>query len=186
MLVLDLAGGATSLGELDVLRGCRDRGLPAPDQQVLRRTASGSVYLDFRWDRFGVVLEVDGIQHTWVEHVVGDAVRQNRIALDGDLVLRLPVLGLRIAPDLFFDQVQEALRRGGWGTDAAASPGRRSARWDVIRACRPRWDVIRAGRRGGTSYVPVALATRSYDVRTPRTQPPWDVMRAGSPGHQVV
>ena len=112
-LVLDLAGGVGSLGELDVLRGCRERGLPTPDQQVLRRTSSGTYYLDFRWRRWGVVLEVDGIQHTWVENVVADAVRQNRIALEGDTVLRLPVLGLRVARDVFFDQVEEALRRAG-------------------------------------------------------------------------
>src|SRR3954449_3744736 len=38
VVLIDLAGGVGSLGELDVLRGCRERGIPEPDKQVLRRT----------------------------------------------------------------------------------------------------------------------------------------------------
>ncbi|KQT91518.1 hypothetical protein ASG49_10875 [Marmoricola sp. Leaf446] len=120
-LVLELAGGAGSLGELDVLRALRERGLPQPDQQVLRRTSSGSYYLDFRWARWGLVLEIDGVQHGWVENVVADAVRHNAVAMDGDVVLRLPVLGLRLVPDLFLDQVEEALRRAGWSDGGAVA-----------------------------------------------------------------
>jgi very-short-patch-repair endonuclease len=112
-VLLDLVGGVGSLGELDVLRGCRERGIPEPDMQVLRRTRTGTYYLDFRWRRWKVALEVDGIQHTWVENVVGDALRQNTIAVAGDTVLRLPVLGLRVCPDQFFDQIAEALQRAG-------------------------------------------------------------------------
>jgi hypothetical protein len=122
VLLLDLAGGVGSLGELDVLRGCRERGIPEPDSQVLRRTASGTYYLDFRWDRWAVVLEVDGIQHAWVQQIVSDALRQNSIALSGDLVLRLPVLGLRLCPEEFFGQLQTALTNAGCpllGPDAA-------------------------------------------------------------------
>ena len=128
-VLLDLAGGVRSLGELDVLRGCRERGIPEPDLQVLRRTTSGTYYLDLRWKRWCVVVEVDGIQHTWVENVVGDALRQNTVALSGDTVLRLPVLGLRLCPDEFFAQIAEALRLPDarwttrvlperWGTDS--------------------------------------------------------------------
>jgi very-short-patch-repair endonuclease len=112
-VLLDLLGGVRSLGELDVLRGCRERDLPEPDLQVLRRTPTGTYYLDFRWKRWKVVLEVDGIQHSWVENVVSDALRQNTIALTGDTVLRLPVLGLRVCPDDFFAQLAEALRAAG-------------------------------------------------------------------------
>ena len=121
-VLLDLLGGIRSLGELDVLRGCRDRGIPEPDMQVLRRTATGTYYLDFRWRRWKLVLEVDGIQHSWVENVVADALRQNTIALTGDTVLRLPVLGLRVCPEEFFSQVADALRSAGCSLpgDAAA------------------------------------------------------------------
>ena len=112
-VLLDLLGGVRSLGELDVVRGCRERGMPEPDKQVLRRTKSGTYYLDFRWDRWQVVVEVDGIQHTWVENTVGEALRQNSIAMAGDTVLRLPVLGLRVCPDEFFAQIAEALPQLG-------------------------------------------------------------------------
>lgn len=112
--LIDLAGGIGSLAELDVLRGCRERGLPEPDLQVVRKTPDGSYFLDFRWSRWRTVLEVDGIQHTWAQHLVGDALRHNSIALEGDVVLRMPVLGLRLCPDDFFDQVNRALRRAGW------------------------------------------------------------------------
>ncbi len=112
-LLIDLAGGVRSLGELDVLRGCRERGIPEPDQQALRRTPTGTYYLDFRWSRWRVALEVDGIQHTWIEEVVPDALRQNSIVLAGDVVLRLPVLGLRVCPDVFFDQITAALVAAG-------------------------------------------------------------------------
>ena len=64
------------------------------------------------------MLEIDGIHHAWAEHVVGDALRQNSVALAGDTVLRLPLLGLRLQPDDFFAQIEEGLRRGGWRTAA--------------------------------------------------------------------
>lgn len=112
-VLLDLVGGASSMGELDVLKGCRERGIPEPDMQVLRRTATGTYYLDFRWRRWKVVLEIDGIQHAWMAQIVPDALRHNSIAMSGDTVLRLPVLGLRLCPDAFFDQLVEALERAG-------------------------------------------------------------------------
>ncbi len=113
-LVLELVGGIRSLNELDVVRGCRERGLPEPDKQVCRRTANGTYYLDFRWGRWRVVVEVDGIQHAWAVNLVGDALRHNRLAIAGDCVLRLPVLGLRARPDEFFAQISEALEAAGW------------------------------------------------------------------------
>lgn len=112
-VLLDLLGGVQSLGELDVIRGCRDRGIPAPDTQVLRRTGRGSIYLDLRWKRWKVVVEVDGIHHLGAQQVVSDALRQNSVALSGDTVLRLPLLGLRACPDDFFEQICEALRAAG-------------------------------------------------------------------------
>lgn len=119
-VVLELLGGVRSLGELDVVVGCRARGLPAPDSQVLRRSPRGSTYLDFRWARWRVVLEVDGIQHSWATEVVGDALRHNSIAISGDVVLRLPLLGLRLEPEAFFGQLREALIVAGWTPGLAA------------------------------------------------------------------
>lgn len=112
--VLDLLDGARSLGELDVVRELRRRGLPAPTQQVLRKGRDGRYYLDLYWEEFGLVLEIDGIQHSWVSSIVGDALRQNALVIDGDRVLRMPLLGLRLEPDAFFEQVEAGLALGGW------------------------------------------------------------------------
>ena len=66
-----------------------------------------------------MVVEIDGIHHTWAENVVGDALRQNAVAIQGHTVLRLPLLGLRLAPEEFFAQIAAALAGGGWGPAAA-------------------------------------------------------------------
>ena len=108
-VVKDIALGAQSLGELDFARLCRARGLPAPDRQVVRRGPKGRIYLDVRW-RCGVVVEIDGIQHTWGLAPVLDALRQNGVTLSRDTVLRIPNIGLRLHEDAFMDQVAQALR----------------------------------------------------------------------------
>lgn len=117
-VVGDMLGGVRSVGELDFARGCRRRGLPEPDRQVVRRGKDGRYYLDVCWDDFGLVVEIDGIHHTWATSVVPDALRQNEVALKRSTVLRLPLLGLRVAADEFFDQVERGLRDGGWGAAA--------------------------------------------------------------------
>jgi hypothetical protein len=117
-VVLDLMDGAGSLGELDVARLLARRGLPKPDRQVLRRDGKKRYYLDLYWERWGLVVEIDGIQHAWAENVVNDALRQNSIVIDGDIVLRIPLLGLRLRPEEFLDQVEEALVARGWARAA--------------------------------------------------------------------
>ncbi|WP_110239525.1 hypothetical protein [Nocardioides gilvus] len=111
--VLDLLGGVRSLGEADFARECRRRGLPEPTRQSVRRGPHGAWYLDVHWEDWGVVVEIDGIQHGWASEVVGDALRQNAITLASDVVLRLPLLGLRVAPEEFFAQIRQALVERG-------------------------------------------------------------------------
>lgn len=118
----DLLDGVRSLGELDVARECRRRGLPEPTRQVVRQAKNGTYYLDVYWKPWKLVVEIDGIQHTWAAQIVGDAIRQNSLALAGDTVLRLPLLGLRVAPDEFFAQIEDALVAAGCDI-----PGRRTA-----------------------------------------------------------
>lgn len=113
-VVTDLLGGVRSLGELEFARECRRRGMPEPDRQVVRRGRDGRYYLDVCWDDFHLVVEIDGIHHTWATEVVPDALRQNEVALGRSTVLRLPLLGLRVAADDFFEQVDRGLRAGGW------------------------------------------------------------------------
>jgi very-short-patch-repair endonuclease len=112
-VILELLGGAQSLGEIDLARECRRRGLPEPSRQLLRRDGPKRYFLDVVWEEWGVVVEIDGIQHAWAENIVGDALRQNSVSLDGATVLRVPLLGLRVAPDDFFAQIERALREAG-------------------------------------------------------------------------
>ena len=63
-VVADLTDGAHSLGELDFARLCRERGLPEPSRQAVRRGPRGTIYLDVRWDHLRLVVEIDGAQHT--------------------------------------------------------------------------------------------------------------------------
>lgn len=55
--LLDLLGGARSIGELEFARECRVRGLPEPTRQVLRRTSRGRCYLDVLWEEWGVIVD---------------------------------------------------------------------------------------------------------------------------------
>ena len=113
-VILDLLGGVRSLGELDVARELRRRGLPEPTRQLLRKGRNGTYYLDVIWDDWGVVVEIDGIHHQWAQNVVGDALRQNDVTLRNATVLRMPLLGLRVAADEFFAQIEQALVDAGW------------------------------------------------------------------------
>jgi very-short-patch-repair endonuclease len=117
-VVNDLLGGARSLGELDIARALRRRGLPPPTRQVLRRGRRNRYYLDLYWDAWRLVVEIDGIHHTWAENIVADALRQNSLSISGDTVLRLPLLGYRLCPEEFLDQIEEALRAAGWAAAA--------------------------------------------------------------------
>jgi very-short-patch-repair endonuclease len=114
LVINDLLDGARSLGELDVSRELRRRGMPAPDRQVLRKDAKNRYHLDLYWLEYGLVVEIDGIHHAWAQNIVGDALRQNSLVISGDVVLRLPLPGLRLQPDDFFDQIGDALTGRGW------------------------------------------------------------------------
>lgn len=113
MTILDLLDGVRSISEHEFARECRERGIPEPTRQVRRQTADGRYFLDAVWEEWGVVVEIDGIQHGWVQNAVVDALRHNDVALTAALVLRLPLLGLRVRADEFFEQIIEALRSRG-------------------------------------------------------------------------
>jgi very-short-patch-repair endonuclease len=86
----------------------------------MRKGRNGRYYLDVIWDQWGVVVEIDGIQHSWASNVVADALRHNDVTLGNALVLRLPLLGLRVASDDFFAQIEEALVSRGWSSGMAS------------------------------------------------------------------
>ena len=110
-LVRDVTDGAQSLGELDFARLCRERGLPVPSRQVVRRGPRGRIYLDVAWEGLGVVVEIDGAQHRQGLAVTADNLRRNSLALGGEIVLTIDLVGLRLDADLFMAQVGRALRR---------------------------------------------------------------------------
>lgn len=112
-VVGSVLNGAQSLGELDFAALCRDRGLPEPERQAIRRSAGGTAYLDAQWPRFRVIAEIDGVQHTWANVQVTDAQRQNELVLSGDAVIRIPVLALLVDPAPFMEQLRLALIAGG-------------------------------------------------------------------------
>lgn len=116
-VVGDLMGGVRSLGELEFARECRVRGLPEPTRQVVRRGRNGRYYLDVMWEQWGVVVEIDGIHHSWAGQVISDALRHNDVTLGNSLVLRLPLLGFRLEPDPFFAQITDALVARGCRLD---------------------------------------------------------------------
>ena len=78
---------------------------------MVRKLPNGRVYLDVEWEDVGLVVEIDGGHHLSALSPVDDALRQNEVVLERGLVLlRLPVLGLRLAQDAFMGQVVRAHR----------------------------------------------------------------------------
>ena len=107
-VIRDVCDGVHSLGELDFARQCRRRGLPPPSRQVVRSGPDGRIHLDVAWEDVGLVVEVDGGHHALALNPVDDALRQNDVTLGHSVVLRVPVLGLRLRPEAFLDQAVRA------------------------------------------------------------------------------
>lgn len=122
-VIRDVCDGAQSLGELDFAGFCRRYGLPEPRRQVVRHGHRGRVYLDVSWEEVGLTVEIDGAHHAAGLADVDDALRQNEVTIDQSMVLRIPVLGLRLAEGTFMAQVRraydEAARRRAAGIGAA-------------------------------------------------------------------
>lgn len=107
-VIPDVCDGAQSLGELDFAGLCRTHGLPRPSRQAVRKGRGGRVYLDVAWEDIGLVVEIDGGHHALALNPVSDALRQNEVTLGAEMVLRIPLLGLRLSPEAFMDQVKRA------------------------------------------------------------------------------
>lgn len=109
-IVLDIVDGARSLNELDVAGACRERGLPEPTRQVVRRGPGGRIYLDVWFEEQRLAVEIDGAGHLWGLSGVDDSLRANEVVIDGDRVLRINVLGWRLDQEAYLDQLEAALR----------------------------------------------------------------------------
>jgi very-short-patch-repair endonuclease len=111
----DLAGGAQSLAELDLVRLCQRHRLPRPKQQVERRDARGRRrWLDASWPEWGIHVEIDGAAHVDVDTWWADLRRQNEVWVRGDRLLRFPAYVLRRDPEAVVKQLRAALRAAGW------------------------------------------------------------------------
>lgn len=108
-VILDVCDGAQAMSELDFAALCRAHRVPPPSRQVVRTTSTGRIYLDTWWEEQGVAVEIEGAHHTAGLNAVDDALRQNEQMIDDRVMLRIPVLGLRLHPDRFMAQVANAL-----------------------------------------------------------------------------
>jgi hypothetical protein len=107
-VIADVTNGVQSLGELDFAGMARRAGLPEPTRQAVRHGPQGRVYLDVAWEDVGLVVEIDGGHHALALNPVADALRQNERVVEGEHVIRIPVLGLRLAARAFMQQVRRA------------------------------------------------------------------------------
>jgi hypothetical protein len=110
----DAAGGLQSLPEteFDLIR--RRRRLPIPDRQRVLRRLDGRMYLDNLWARFDVSVEIHGIPHLRVSQWDADLNRQNEIIILGPRLICFSLYAIRHEAGRVGDQLERALRRGGW------------------------------------------------------------------------
>lgn len=89
--VADVVAGSQTITELDLVRLCRDAGLPVPSRQVLRTDAQHRRrFLDAYFDEWRVVVEVDGAHHMDVDEWWSDMRRHNALSVNGEILLRFP------------------------------------------------------------------------------------------------
>lgn len=113
-LLAELEGGVQSLGELDVARAMRRRGLPEPARQSVRRRESGVEYLDAEFPSYRLVLEVDGAGHDAPEQRLKDVLRDLRLVAEGSSVLRIPLVAWRVDEEAVLDVLEQVFRARGW------------------------------------------------------------------------
>jgi very-short-patch-repair endonuclease len=117
----DAAGGAHSLGELDVLRLLRRARLPRPTLQFQRTDVEGRRrYLDLYFERWRLHVEIDGAHHSDPRQAWADMERQNAVWVPGDRVLRFPTWLVREQPATVVAKIRDALREAGWRPGRAA------------------------------------------------------------------
>lgn len=112
--VSDLAGGSRTLQEIDLAKGLRERGLPGPDRQSIRRRPSGTQYLDADFDDYDLTLELDGEQHLLPTQKLADLFRDLSLVVEGRTVLRIPNSAWWLAREALLDALEEVFRARGW------------------------------------------------------------------------
>jgi hypothetical protein len=112
----DIEGGAQALSELDFIQKVvRQNGLPEPDQQAARRDSRGRRrWLDVVWEKWRVIAEIDGVQHTDALQRWDDMDRDNDLQISGYRVLRFPSWLVRTRPGYVAMKILQALREAGF------------------------------------------------------------------------
>lgn len=118
-LVVEIAGGVQSLGELDVARDARRHGLPEPRRQAVRRRPSGTEYLDVEFEEYAVSLEIDGAGHDEPWQRLQDLLRDLATAAEGKVAVRIPLVAYRLDRDAVLDALATLLISRGWARQAA-------------------------------------------------------------------
>lgn len=109
--LLDVAGGAEALSELDLAALIRRYRIPEPDRQASRRDRQGRRrWLDAVWEGSRLIVEVDGFWHTDAAAWWADMSRDNELTVSGYRVLRFPAFAIRTDPDRVAQQILDALR----------------------------------------------------------------------------
>jgi len=112
--VADLRDGVRSVGELDVARAMRSRGLPEPERQSVRLRPDGKEYLDADFPAYQVSLEVDGQQHDLPEARLADLLRDITLAAEGRSVVRIPLVAWRLDQERVLDALERLFFARGW------------------------------------------------------------------------
>ena len=113
-VIADIGGGSHSMHELDVIRMCRERGLPEPSRQSPRVGPGGRRYIDVDWPGFGITLEIQGAGHGLLLQTLDDDVRLVDLSTEGSTALSISVLTLRTNRDAFFDALERLFAAKGW------------------------------------------------------------------------
>jgi hypothetical protein len=110
--LVDAAGGADALSEIDMIPVLAAAALPAPRRQARRRGADGRWrYLDLEVDLpDGTVLaiEIDGALHLEASTYWADMARQNALIVAGVRMLRFPAYLIRTEPAAIIEQLVAA------------------------------------------------------------------------------
>lgn len=115
--LLDIAGGADAVSEMDFIRFCKRNGLPRPTHQVVRPDSNGRRrYLDATLvGPTGTVVrvEIDGALHLLVRSYWDDMARGNDLSIAGEVALRFPSVVIHDNDPHAVDQLRRALQLSG-------------------------------------------------------------------------
>ncbi|MFN2537690.1 MAG: hypothetical protein ABR549_06005 [Mycobacteriales bacterium] len=99
----DVEHGAHASSELDFLRFCRRHRLPEPDELQVKVRTGGVKYLDARYVKQKISVEVDGAHHMWAEQWDADTLRSVQLAVStkgtGEQLIRITQGNMRHSGD---------------------------------------------------------------------------------------